>query len=110
MTNKDKRFVWKDGVSLEKHFNSELDALRREAFAAIDHQKETTNKAEQAQKDYNILHNDVLRKIDTLKENFITNKEMDEFKRQLAQDNRANVATILAVLSLLLGIAGFILR
>jgi len=83
MTKKNGQFTYKDAVSLREHL--ELQIL---------HVREITDKAQVDQKEYNVIHNNLLREIDRLKENFITRKEWEA-------DKSAKISLLISVLAII---------
>ena len=104
MTKTDGEFGWKESVSLKEHLTEQIESLRREMTSAIQHQKETTHKAEGAQQTYNALHNDLIRKIDNMKETFVTTKQLDELRNRVESDTRSNISLVFAFLALMVAV------
>ena len=104
MTKTSGGFSRKDGVSLKEHITEQIVALRRELSAEIQHQKETTDKAEGAQQTYNTLHNDLIRKIDNMKEGFVTIRQLEELRHKVESDTRSNISLALSFLALVIAV------
>jgi hypothetical protein len=81
---RDRRYTERD-QDRSKAIEAALQAAEKAVQAALVAQKEAVNKAEASQTIYNQGHNDLIRKMERMSENFASKEEFIPFRREIGE-------------------------